>query len=354
MTQQLQAVNRDWLSSSQQQAKFLDKAKILLAKLKRKATWEYKEASSLPSKLAGSFAKVPFIEKNILYPRYIQSLKNHESKLPTLDSRDLRIVEELEKTGIYMTSLESLGIPNTQKFLKAAKKIQETLAQNTSLSTPKASPTILATPEQLMEYPEIFYWGLEERLLKIAERYLGVPVAYDGILFTLSLADGREHGVRVWHRDQEDRRMLRVCLYINDVDEDGGPFQYLRSKTNELLCNSIQNKYISVNDEYLQKLSLSPSSDSTITCTGSAGTVIFVDTARNFHRGKPPTQLNRYAVFFTYFSRRPWHPYFCQRSVLSGQYLDRLTERLPAHQRACVHWTDSLSKLVKWIPKKLV
>jgi hypothetical protein len=348
--------NQSSLSWSDHIARVMERLAVIATKLKRRVTWELKRLASVPAQVAGRFSNLPFIEKNILYPRYVKALRENESALPTLNSMDSRIVDELVRTGIRVTSLESLGIPNTAKMFEAAKKIKESLKENSLLPTNKNNSTIYATADELMKYPEIFHWGLEERLLKIAERYLGVPVAYDGILFTMSIADGTEYGVRAWHRDVEDRRMVRLCIYLNDVDEDGGPFQYMRSETSSLLYDLENDEKTAVYDKQynkqLKQLSR-PSRSDCMTCTGSAGTVIFADTARNYHRGKPPTQSNRFAIFFTYLSRRPLHPYFCHRSVLSGKYLHRLIEGLSPAQRACVLWNKNLPSLVKWIPKKL-
>ena len=86
-------------------------------------------------------------------------------------------------------------------------------------------------------------------------------------------------------------------------------------------------------------------------CVGKAGTVIFVDTARYYHRGKPPTKFDRAAIFFGYCSRKPRHPFFCGRSPLSTPQLQYMASLLPEETRDCVTWRDRLTGLAKWIPK---
>jgi hypothetical protein len=346
-------LSQSLFSWSNRSTKLVEKLAVIGIKLKRRIIWELKRLASVPAQITGYVSNLSFIEENILYPQYLKALREHESALPALNSMDSKIVDELVRSGICMTSLESLAIPNTGNIFKAATKIKEGLKEIASLPINQNNSTIYATADLLMSYPELFYWGLDERLLKIAERYLGMPVAYDGILFTLSIADGTEYGVRDWHKDVEDRRMMRVCIYLNDVDENGGPFQFMQSDTNLQIGNLEQDKDTCLYDKTTKKLSYLSPSDCIRTCTGPAGTVIFADTARHYHRGKPPTQSHRFAIFFSYFSRRPLHPYFCHRSVLSGKYLHRLTESLCAEQRACVLWAENLPNLVKWIPKKL-
>jgi hypothetical protein len=49
-----------------------------------------------------------------------------------------------------------------------------------------------------------------------------LPVAYDGASVNYTVADGREVSTRRWHRDWEDRRMLKVAVCLNDVGHGGG------------------------------------------------------------------------------------------------------------------------------------
>lgn len=202
-----------------------------------------------------------------------------------------------------------------------------------------------------MRYPEIFLWGAEERLLNIVESYLKLPVAYDGLSYYFSPADGREAGPRKWHRDKEDWKMIKIGVYMHDVSENGGPFECVKPEINAFLNNVVIPKYKVMRHQDLQKLLPANATDWRTTCTGSAGTVIFVDTAQYYHRGKPPTKSDRSAIFFGYCSRRPKNPFFCGRSPLSQQQLHYLAEFLPSHLRDCVTWKENLHGIGKWIPK---
>ncbi|HAA28098.1 MAG TPA: hypothetical protein DCE56_11045 [Cyanobacteria bacterium UBA8553] len=342
-------LNENEETSSLATTKLITRVVGLATKLKKWLAWRFKQVASLPSQIVWFFLKIPFIEKNLLYPRYQKYLRDYQNQLPVLDSIDSKIVDELQKTGICVTSLESLGLPNTSEFLKAAKRLSQELKEISLLPVNQGKYEVLATSAQLMKYKELFQWGLNDRLLKIVERYLGLPVAYDGLLSVLSIANGQEIGQRAWHRDREDRRMVKVCVYLNDVTDEGGPFECLQPEINSLVCKSIENRYRCVFNEEM-KTFFPAASDQVTTCTGAVGTVIFVDTALYYHRGKPPTQLNRSAIFFSYFSRRPWHPFFCQRSPLSKQERDRLTKGMSSHQRDCTHWTENLPRLIQLIP----
>lgn len=326
---------------------------LISIKAMRFVTWRFNQVISIPSQIAWWVSKIPFIEENFLYPRYQKTLQEHESKLPILDSIESKIVDELERNGICVTSLKTLGIPNTAEFFTSAKTLVQELRAISLLPESGGKYEILTTPEQLMKHKEVFHWGYNERLLKIIEKYLGLPVAYDGVLFVKSIADGREIGARAWHRDRECRRMIKVCVYLNDVTEEGGPFQCLQPELNSLLCSTVKHRYKSVFNEELKQLN-PDASTGVKTVTGKAGTVFFVDTAKYYHRGQPPTQVNRNAIFFSYFSRCPWHPFFCQRSPFLKEQLNYLTAEASTHQRDSTYWKEALPWFVKLIPRSRI
>jgi hypothetical protein len=211
--------------------------------------------------------------------------------------------------------------------------------------------TLTANADQLMRYPEIFFWGAERRLLNIVENYLKLPVAYDSLSYYYSLADGKDLGPRKWHRDKEDWKMVKIGVYFNDVDQQGGPFECVHPEINELLFQKVDPKYRVMKHQELQEYLPEPESDWFTSCTGSAGTVIFVDTAKFYHRGKPPVATDRSALFFGYFSRRPKNPYFGGRSPLSRDQLRLLSESLDPDLRDCVNWRDSVPGIGGWVPK---
>ena len=198
-----------------------------------------------------------------------------------------------------------------------------------------------ADGSDILAHDKIIRWGLSDRLLDIAENYLCVPVGYDGINVFFTKADGMEAGARRWHRDAEDRRMLKIALYLNDVDEDGGPLQVLRRR----LPNHdrmVGGKFPILRQGQLEKAlgDFDPNRD-VVTCTGKAGTVVFADTAALYHRGKPASARDRCAIFFNYMTRAPLRPFRCERSTISRAQIRRLAASMPKRQRDCLLWCDS-------------
>jgi hypothetical protein len=203
-------------------------------------------------------------------------------------------------------------------------------------------------------HPTIFRWGLATRLLQIVECYLGLPVGYDGLSYYYSVADGREAGPRKWHRDREDRRMIKIVFYIHDVDDQGGPFESMLPECSRLVGDSRYFRYRPQTEDRVLARLPSGGGIRSITCTGPTGTIFFADTARYYHRGRPPVLADRSAIFFSYFARPPRHPFLCHRSPLSPQQIHSLVADLSEEQKAAALWDRDVPPPVRWIPKNFV
>ena len=304
---------------------------------------------SLPSDLAFWVNNLNWVEEKFLYPRYQKSLQSHTCQSDTvpLESLDRAIATGLTERGLYITSLEALGLPETDRFLKEAAQLTKELSDRAQEPIHARTHTLTATAEQLMTYPAIFQWGLSTRLLAIVEQYLGLSVAYDGLSFYYSVADGQIAGPRRWHRDREDWKMVKVAVYLTDVDLDSGPFECVTPEVNAELHQQPRPKYRRFS--HLDKQDLSYEDEGFTSCIGKAGTVIFVDTASYYHRGRPPITNDRSAVFFSYFSQSPKNPFFCGRSQFSDDQLRSLSSSLPEPLKAAVLWKNNLSGLGKYI-----
>lgn len=313
---------------------------------------------SLPSDIACEIHNMDWFEQSILLPQYQQYRSQHKPLLPTLNADEQAIVEQLEHTGVGFTSLDTLNIPHSEQIWESAQKITRELCEQSRDPGHAHKHTLMATANHLMTHPELFFWGLSDRLLKIVECYLGLPVAYDGLAFYYSVADGRDAGPRIWHRDKEDWRMVKVVLYLNDVDELGGPFQCVKPEVNTWLKDTLP-KYKGMTHAALEQLLQANQWDTSTanwltSCVGKAGTVLFMDPARFYHRGKPPLEKDRSAIFFHYFSQRPKNPFFCERSILSRQQTAHLTEQLPPHLQQPLTWRKRYPGIGRYIPKNFM
>lgn len=131
-------------------------------------------------------------------------------------------------------------------------------------------------------------FALSPSFLNIANSYFRMltRLRYYNIWYTAaSSVQARES--QLWHFDREDRRILKVFLYLNDVDNGSGPFTYAPATHKKGQFGSIAPAYFDENgvrrttDE--QMAAVYPVSKWNIS-TGKAGTVIFADTS-GFHKG---------------------------------------------------------------------
>lgn len=282
--------------------------------------------------------------------RHARALHRHRAALPGLTQGDAAIVAALNADGICITSLDSLGLQGGEALVVSAGALAEAFAEEARALSRGGREFIIVPPDQIVRNPQIYRWGLQDRLLDIVEAYIGLPVAYDGVAINYTVADGRAVSTRKWHRDWEDRRVLKVAVYLHDVDAEGGPFEQI-SRHDTLQNDRAGFNYDLADDAELARiLGGSPERD-VVSCQGPRGTVVFCDTARFFHRGKPATARDRAALFYSYFANPPRHPFFCERSGLSRRDIASLAHDLVGRQRAAALWRRQVSPIVRLIPR---
>lgn len=312
--------------------------------IRRKWGW----LRDLPSRVALRICNDARV-RPLLGSRYARARADHGPRLPHLAGLDAEIVSAIERDGVFVTTLDALGLPDSDEVLAAGQGLAARFAAEARLRAASGQSFLYIPPEWILEHPSIFSWGLHDRLLDIAESYIGLPPAYDGVCINYTVADGREVSTRQWHRDWEDRRMLKVCVYLHSVDTSGGPFQ--------LICepDGMQNdhhgfSYSLADNSELERRLGEAFTNKQVTCEGPAGTVIFMDTARFFHRGRPAVSADRTAIFYSYFANRPRHPFFCERSGMTRRDIARLARELPKRQWQAAQWRKRLPLLMRLLP----
>jgi hypothetical protein len=302
----------------------------------------------LPARVALKLFNQPRM-RVILGQRYHASLKAHKPALPQPLGIDAQIITALENEGVYVTTLETLGLGKVEPAVAEANALANDFADEARKRVASGEDFVIVPPEQLLDHPSIYLLGLEDRLLDIAERYIGLPPAYDGVTINYTVADGREISTRKWHRDWEDRRMLKIAIYLHDVDETGGPFEMIRRYDTSQGDEGGFNYELADDAALTERLGTTYYED-IVSCVGPAGTVIFTDTARFFHRGKPATSRDRRAIFYSYFAQRPRHPFLCERTGMRRSDIVKLAIALPKRQHSAVFWRKALPLPLRLIP----
>jgi hypothetical protein len=305
---------------------------------------------SLPAQIASRAINMPTIERR-LTEIYEQARMCYRSKLPELSDADAAIVAALEEKGVCITSLEALGLPDVETMWEPASQLAAHYQMRSARGDFADKYTVQVSAEELMQNPGIVRWPLTDRILNIVETYLGLPASYDTLNFFYTVADGRQVAARKWHRDVEDRRMVKVIVYLHDVDIDTGPLEILHRPFPGSDTLEGANFPVLTQEMLEDRLGGPLDEADTTACTGRKGTVIFADVASHYHRGRPATGRDRCALFYNFFSRTPLRPFYCQRYVFSCAQLSELAKDLPARARDCMLWRPSLPWIAKLVPK---
>lgn len=306
----------------------------------------YQHVASIPSEIA-------FHHKSRTHPRALDGgVGGPADAVEVGGAIASKAAAAIRDRGCFVTDLETLGAEAASEMRAEAARLFERLRRRAYDGAHDAVHTISARREDLSETDQIFAWGLNDDILRIVSLYLGEAPAYDAFSAYYSRADGRQAGPRLWHRDREDVRMVKVAVYLTDVDEMSGPYEIVKPHYGQRMGHA---HFEAMTDGRMRAaLALPESVDFATRCTGPAGTVIFSDTALHYHRGRPPVSRDREAIFFSYFSRRPRYPFFCERSAFSRGQLRMLAASLSPAKRECVLWRDNLSWRDLLIPRNRV
>jgi hypothetical protein len=128
--------------------------------------------------------------------------------------------------------------------------------------------------------------GVNPRLLDLANAYLRMwsKLEYVDVWYTPPAGADERRSSQRWHRDFNDRHLLKAFVYLVDVDENAGPFEYVpRSAPGGELDQLWPWRPLGENyppdDEFAQKVN-----GRSVTFTAPKGTIIFCNTS-GFHRG---------------------------------------------------------------------
>jgi hypothetical protein len=258
---------------------------------------------------------------------HLEALEAHSTRLPPLDPRDLPVLEGLRKVGVHVAALDTLNFAETPAALAAL----NTLAGELRALPSNGDNAPRLSFKRLMEFPEIYLWGVGERLLSLVENYIGLPIRYHGADLRREIADGRSSDVRQWHIDTEDHRMFKVIVYLNDVEPGGGPFEYVPREQTLNAAKKLNYGSGFVPDETLARAL--PRSE-WIAATAKAYSASFADTCRVFHRAQAPSKNDRYSVTFSWTSTTPVKTY--PTMPLPDDAYSFVTSRMNERQRAVI------------------
>jgi len=242
--------------------------------------------------------------------------RRYAAERPSLDAVQERIVEQLQRDGYTTVPFAELAGEATWKQVEAEAQtfISETEAElarekegsESSLRRRPGKEFVVrkyAYDVQLGLEDPWLRLGLNKHLLDIANTYLGMwtKLEYVDVWYTPPVAEGERQSSQRWHRDFNDRHLLKAFLYLVDVDEDTGPFEYVpRTAPGSELDHLWPWRPLGDNyppdEEFAAK-----AADRAVTFTAPKGTLIFCNTC-GFHRGGFAKSKPRVLATVTYSS----------------------------------------------------
>ncbi|MEK7502868.1 MAG: phytanoyl-CoA dioxygenase family protein [Patescibacteria group bacterium] len=234
----------------------------------------------------------------------------HKKYRPKLDNISERIASDLKKNGIAIAHIGEL-FPGQDILAKLASEARG-LEKNAGVKTNKEFLRFYFDDYPLLDLKNSFVrLALENKILGIVNSYMGMFSKFNYFTLNKTMPQGEEskavQSMR-WHRDPEDKKMVKIFMYLNDVDDQSGPFVYIPE-------THYEGKWGNLFPPQPPRGSLPPPEEvkkiipqnAIKACAGTAGTVIFCDT-RGIHRGGHAISKERIMLTLGYSSSASMWP----------------------------------------------
>jgi hypothetical protein len=238
----------------------------------------------------------------------------YESERPELDDVQRRILADVEAEGYATVAFTELFGDEQWQELEAMRDrfVAETeadLAKGGDNVRVRAGKEFVVRLHsygvQLSLDDPWFRTAASHRLLDLANAYLEMwsKLEYIDVWYSVPQpADAARISSQRWHRDYNDQHLLKVFLYLVDVDESMGPFQYVPgSQPGGQYADAWPWEPLGKNYPTEEELEALIPSSSVRAFTAPQGTLIFCNTA-GFHRGGFSTTSPRVLATATYSS----------------------------------------------------
>jgi hypothetical protein len=210
-----------------------------------------------------------------------ESKKYYMQNFPNLNGLQKKIVSEFKENGIVITHIDELFpgknlLPELQSFVNKNRNNGEIRSGKPFLMSLLPLPPVLDLSNPFIKL------ALTSEVINIVNSYMGLCVKLFDFSLDITLPVGKDASPfrsQNWHRDPGDKKMCKFFLYLNDVEEESGPFVYVPKsqyggKWRRIFPQRPPRGYYPPPDEVEKMI---PKSDIKV-CTGKAGTIIFADT----------------------------------------------------------------------------
>jgi hypothetical protein len=238
--------------------------------------------------------------------------ERYERQPPELDERQESIVAGLREEGLAVLRFEDLFDDGLWDELagSSAGFVRGVEENETAPKEGKKQYLLRAYAPGPVELGPDNPWlrlASHPRLLDIVNAYLGLwsKLSYVDQWYTVPRGDAADRvASQRWHRDYNDKHLLKAFLYMSDVAAGAGPFEYVPGsmigggRFAEVFPWEIFGEDLYPPDSELRRMI--PDGASRL-LTGPTGTLILCDTT-GFHRGGFATERPRVMGVFNYVS----------------------------------------------------
>jgi hypothetical protein len=247
-----------------------------------------------------------------------RSRRQFETEAAPLTPAQQRTVEALRKDGIAQTTFAELWpAADRPMWLELDDLLQEFLESNKvrhRIDDYRAGRCDKERKGYLIKHldspaPEVtdgplLRFGLHPAILDVVNSYFGMCVKLNAMNLWYNIPCGEAAERRAsqhWHRDPEDRPVVKVFLHLSDVDDESGPFEYIpesrRGGKYESLWRFSMGRRYPPQDLIENTVPLPERR----VMTGPRGSVVFCDTS-GLHRGGFGKSRERILATWAYVS----------------------------------------------------
>lgn len=235
--------------------------------------------------------------------RYIDNLApliKYTVKPKSLSGEARRVLADLNRDGIAITTAKKLLSDYSlyQQLDTEVDRIEKKLASELDRARREAEGVAerktfifnLLGDRPTLDLDDIMVrFALQKELLQMANAYFGMltHMRFYNVWHTFATQAPARRS-QLWHRDPEDHLILKVFVYLSDVDDGAGPFTYAPSTHLKGEIHLDPEYFRETNrkakrSEDEQMAAIVPA-ERWIKGVGEAGTIIFADT-RGYHKG---------------------------------------------------------------------
>lgn len=257
-----------------------------------------------------------FVWRNITNKKSINFFR---SSGRSLDTTRERIVSELATDGISFARIEDFFSSERISLLNAYvesrvrdQRVVREIERGVSDNKSKSYNVNLLETNVFSEDSPLLAILLDPKIIGLVNAYMGMYSKFRGYRLWASLPvpkGSSEVASQAWHRDPEDKKIVKIFVYYSDVDENSGPFTYIKES------HVSRGKWSHLYPQLFPAGSYPPRGalekiipqSSIVQAKGKKGTMVFCDTS-GFHKGGYCTLYKRIMSIGAYASAASREP----------------------------------------------